>query len=74
MAYREHFHMPLTQSEMKWGFQHGAVAGVVAGLVFAAFEMLASAFIAGAEAFFMPLRMIGAIALGPEALDPGYSL
>jgi uncharacterized membrane protein YagU involved in acid resistance len=28
----------------------------------------------GAEAFFMPLRMIGAIVLGPEALDPGYSL
>jgi hypothetical protein len=74
MAYREHFHVPLTQSEMKWGFQHGAVAGVVAGLVFAAFEMLASAFMAGAEALFMPLRMIGAIALGPEALDPGYSL
>jgi hypothetical protein len=74
MAYREHFHVPSTQSEMKWGFQQGAVAGVVAGIVFAAFEMLASAFTAGAVAFFMPLRMIGAIALGPEALDPGYSL
>ncbi len=74
MAYREHFHTPLTQSDMKWGFQQGAVAGIVAGLGFAAFEMLASAFMAGADAFFMPLRMIGAIALGPEALDPGYSL
>jgi uncharacterized membrane protein YagU involved in acid resistance len=56
------------------GTPAGAVAGIVAGLVFAAFEMLASAFMAGADAFFMPLRMIGAIALGPEALDPGYSL
>jgi hypothetical protein len=74
MAYREHFHMPLTQSDMKWGFQEGAVAGIVAGLVFAAFEMVASAFMVGTDAFFMPLRMIGAIALGPEALDPGYSL
>ena len=52
----------------------GAVAGVIAGLVFAAFEMVASAVMMGADAFFMPLRMIGAIVLGAGALDPGYSL
>jgi hypothetical protein len=74
MAYRGYIHTPVTQSDMKWGLQQGAVAGVVAGIVFAAFEMLASAFMMGPEAFFMPLRMIGAIALGPEALEPGYSL
>jgi uncharacterized membrane protein YagU involved in acid resistance len=59
---------------MKWGLTQGAIAGIVAGLVFAAFEMMASAFMMGAEAFFMPLRMIGAIVLGPEALDPSYAL
>jgi len=52
----------------------GAMAGVVAGLVFAAFEMIVSAVLMGASAFFMPLRMIGAIALGPAALGPDYSL
>lgn len=74
MAYREYIHTPVTQGDIKWGFQQGLVAGIVAGLVFAAFEMLASAFMMGAGAFFMPLRMIGAIALGSQALDPGYSL
>jgi len=74
MAYREYIHTPVTPRDMKWGLTQGAIAGIVAGLVFAAFEMMASAFMMGAEAFFMPLRMIGAIVLGPEALDPGYSL
>ncbi|WP_258045731.1 hypothetical protein [Mesorhizobium sp. NBSH29] len=36
--------------------------------------MMASAFLMGIGAFFMPLRMIGAIVIGPAALDPGYSL
>jgi hypothetical protein len=74
MAYREYFHTPVTQGDIKWGFQQGLAAGIIAGLVFAVFEMLASAFMMGAGAFFMPLRMIGAIALGSQALDPGYSL
>ncbi|WP_245467825.1 hypothetical protein, partial [Mesorhizobium sp. M6A.T.Cr.TU.017.01.1.1] len=74
MAYRDYIHTPVTPRDIRWGLQQGAVAGIVAGLVFAAFEMTASAFMMGADAFFMPLRMIGAIALGPEALDPGYSL
>ncbi|TIP84365.1 MAG: hypothetical protein E5X60_31545, partial [Mesorhizobium sp.] len=74
MAYRDYIHTPVTPRDIRWGLQQGAVAGIVAGIVFAAFEMAASAFMMGAEAFFMPLRMIGAIALGPEALDPGYPL
>lgn len=49
-------------------------AGAIAGLVFAAFEMLASAALMGSHALFMPLRMIGAILLGPTALDPDSSL
>lgn len=74
MAYREYIHTPVTSRDLRWGLRQGAIAGIVAGIVFAAFEMIVSASMMGADAFFMPLRMIGAIALGPGALDPGYSL
>jgi len=74
MAYRDYIHTPVTPRDMRWGLRQGALAGIVAGIVFAAFEMIVSALMTGPEAFFMPLRMIGAIALGPEALDPGYSI
>jgi len=67
-------HVPVTRSEVPWALRQGIVGGVVAGLVFAAFEMIASAAMMGADAFFMPLRMIGAIVLGPGALEPGYSV
>jgi len=52
----------------------GTRGGLVAGLVFALFEMVVAAGQKGADAFFMPLRMIGAVALGSDTLDPGYSL
>ena len=52
----------------------GAVAGILAGIAFAMFEMIMAAVIDGTGAFFMPLRMIGAIGLGKSALDPGSSL
>jgi hypothetical protein len=74
MAYRDYIHTPVTPRDMRWGLRQGAIAGIVAGIVFAAFEMIVSALTMGPAAFFMPLRMIGAIALGPEALDPGYSI
>lgn len=48
--------------------------GVAAGLIFAVFEVAAAAALGGLEAATMPLRMIGAIVLGAEALDPSYSL
>ena len=48
--------------------------GVVAGIIFAAFEILAAALLMGPEAAAMPLRMIGAMVLGTQALEPGYSL
>lgn len=57
----------------RWAKQ-GAIGGVIAGIVFAMFEMIMAAVLDGADAFFMPLRMIGAIVLGMKALDPGYSL
>jgi hypothetical protein len=63
-----------TQTDAAWGLRHGVIAGLVAGIVFAAYEMTASAFMMGWDAFFMPLRMIGAMILGQQALDPSYSL
>lgn len=50
----------------------GAVFGVVAGVVFALFEMVAAW--AMDDGFWMPLRMIGAIVLGDGALEASYSL
>ena len=52
----------------------GAVAGVIAGIVFAMFEMIMAVVTDGTGAFFMPLRLIGAIGLGKSALDPATSL
>lgn len=74
MAVLAHSHIPVTRSEVPWALRQGALAGIIAGLVFAVFEMAASAVMMGAEAATAPLRMIGAIALGEQALDPGYSI
>lgn len=66
----------MTQSEPQitgW-IKHGLIGGVIAGIVFAAFEMVMAAILDGPNALFMPLRMIGGIALGKQALDPGFSL
>lgn len=49
-------------------------AGIVGGLIFAIFEIAVAAALQGVAAMFMPLRMIGAIMLGPAALDPSYSI
>jgi uncharacterized membrane protein YagU involved in acid resistance len=74
MTVRQQIHTPAAPHDIRWGLRNGAIAGIVAGLVFAAFEMVVSAFMMGAGAFFMPLRMIGAIALGSEALSASYSI
>ncbi len=50
----------------------GAIVGVVAGVIFAMFEMVMAAIMG--DGFFMPLRMIGAIVLGEDALMSSYSL
>jgi len=64
---------PLSTDEMPWVLGQGAVAGVVAGLTFAAYALIASAAIEWGGAF-MPLRMTGAILLGRDALEYGYPL
>ncbi|MDQ3406919.1 MAG: hypothetical protein M3472_02010 [Chloroflexota bacterium] len=53
----------------RWA-KHGAIGGLLAGLLFALFEMVMATVQMGGEAFFMPLRMIGGIALGSQALEP----
>src|SRR5262245_48296771 len=49
-------------------------AGITAGVIFAAFETIATALVSGPAAATMPIRMIGAMVLGPRALEPNYSL
>lgn len=56
------------------GIRAGLIGGAIAGIAFAMFEMVAAGVLNGPDAFFMPLRMIGAIALGTSALDPASSL
>lgn len=56
-----------------WAVQ-GAIGGVIAGIIFAMFEMGWALAAGGVDMAFAPLRMIGAIALGRSALDPSYSL
>jgi hypothetical protein len=58
----------------RFGLGTIVTTGIIAALIFAGFEMLAAAMMMGAEAATMPLRMIGAMVLGAEALEPGYSL
>ena len=52
---------------------NGAPAGVIAGLIFIGFQLVAIAALSGPATAALPLRMIGAIVLGPAALVPGYS-
>lgn len=53
---------------------HGLLGGILAGIVFAMFEMLVGFLQMGGEGMFMPLRMIGGMVLGEQALDPATSL
>ncbi|MGH2356093.1 MAG: hypothetical protein ACRDI2_16205 [Chloroflexota bacterium] len=62
------------RSDSGWWLTQGITGGILAGIVFAAFEMGMAALLMGPAAFFAPLRMISAIALGESALDPGYDL
>jgi hypothetical protein len=50
----------------------GIAGGIVAGIVFAFFQMVVAVLMMGPGAFFLPLRMIGAMVLGQQALDPSY--
>lgn len=54
---------------------HGIVGGLIAGIIFAMFEMVVAALLEGRmKALWNPLRMIAAMALGEEAMAPSYSL
>jgi hypothetical protein len=64
---------PVSRDVAGW-IKYGILGGAIAGIVFALFEMIVAALMMGGEAFFMPLRMIGGIALGPPAMDPQTSL
>jgi hypothetical protein len=57
----------------RFGIVHVVRAGVLGGVLFGAFEMLAAAVLIGPAAFYTPFRMIAAIVLGPQALAPDYS-
>jgi hypothetical protein len=59
---------------VRFGLGTIVATGIIAGIIFAAFEMFAAALLMGPEGAAMPLRMIGAMVLGSTALDPGYSL
>jgi uncharacterized membrane protein YagU involved in acid resistance len=60
--------------DMSDGIKAGALGGFIAGIVFAMFEMIVAALLMGSDAFWMPMRMIGAIVLGEQALLPTYAL
>ena len=64
----------MTQTAHRTWMAHAIPLGLMAGLGFVAFEMLAAGSQLGMERLFMPLRMIGAIVLGAQALQPSYSL
>jgi hypothetical protein len=49
-------------------------SGLVAGVAFAIFEIVAAVVFSGPGAAFSPLRMTGAMVLGAQALDRGYPL
>src|SRR5438105_1399148 len=57
-----------------WWVGHGAVAGILAGVLFIMFQMLIAAFQTAGEGFFLPLRAMATIVAGPDAMQPDYSL
>lgn len=63
---------PDDAADLGRALKHGAIGGVIAGLIFPMFEMVMAA-IQG-QSPLAPLRMIGGIALGDQALDPGFSI
>lgn len=55
--------------DLRWGLRTGLWGGLLAGAVFLAFELVASALLQGPGAMLTPLRMIGGIVWGTDALD-----
>jgi hypothetical protein len=63
---------PQVWRELAWWIGHGAVAGVLAGVLFIMFEMLVAAFQTAGEGFFLPLRASATLFAGPDAMQPDY--
>lgn len=55
-------------------WREGAIGGLVAAVVYTAFVEIVNVAANGLGAFFVPFRQIGAMLLGPQALDPAYSV
>jgi len=53
---------------------HGAVGGILAGVLFIMFQMLVAAFQTGAEGFFLPLRAMSTLVAGPDAMQPDFPM
>jgi hypothetical protein len=68
------FTMAPDEPDWRWWLRHGVAGGILAGLVFVAFEMLAATVTGGTGTWLRPLRMIGAIVLGRGAMDAGTPL
>ena len=61
---------PQVWRELVWWIGHGAVAGVLAGVLFIMFQMLVAAFQTAGEGFFLPLRASATLFAGPDAMQP----
>lgn len=61
-------------TDFTWSARHGAIGGMVGGIVFAVYTMVFAALVDGMDALFVPLRLIGAMVIGPVALDGDYPL
>lgn len=60
--------------ELAWWAGHGAVAGILAGVLFIMFQMLVAAFQTAGEGFFLPLRAMSTLFAGPDGMQPDYPL
>lgn len=60
--------------ELGWWAGHGAVAGILAGVLFIMFQMLVAAFQTAGEGFFLPLRAMSTLFAGPDGMQPDYPL
>lgn len=63
-----------TTSTMPLRMSDGAIAGIIGGLVYSAYALPVNVLMNGADTLFAPLRQIGAVGLGAQALDPSYDL
>ena len=68
------FSRPAIWREIGWWVGHGAVAGILAGVLFMMFQLMVAGFQTAGEGFFLPLRATATLFAGPDALQPDYPL